>query len=152
MDRRGTDPSSAAGHWDTFLQREQHELPWLSAPWQMPHHDMCQYGITAPQRKLPGLLDQHSTDWAGQSAEDGQVRKTSAGEYQECKGIYCFGPKKAIALCRVVPRTAQRSATRISCWTCDQHLQTANSSKERKEKTRGVGTQLKPRRICFSLD
>lgn len=35
-----------------------------------------------------------STDRAGQSSEDGQVRKTSAGEYRECRS--------AIALCSAV--------------------------------------------------
>lgn len=63
-------------------------LPWLVAPRQVPHHDMPQYGLTAlpaatPQKKLTGFWI--STDKAGKSAEDGQVRKTNAGEYQECR-------------------------------------------------------------------
>lgn len=78
VDRKGTDPSCAASHWDALLWSSTCFHGWC-------HHGKCQtttckYGITAPpaaapQRKPTGLLDHHSTDRHGQSGEDRHVRK-----------------------------------------------------------------------------
>lgn len=54
-----------------------------------PRHGPTQVHSTASSctsEKLTGVQDQHSTDRARQSTEDGQVRKTIAGEYRECRG------------------------------------------------------------------
>lgn len=83
VERRGTDPSRAAGQWDTFLQSSTCFHGW----W---HHGKC-HTTTSPRMGSQHLQQLHlrksslvfwiSTDRAGKSAEDGQVRKTSAGEY-----------------------------------------------------------------------
>lgn len=102
VDRRGTDPSSTAGHQDTFQHSRRCFCGWC-------HHGKCQ-ATTCTNMKLQhhrqphpratplvgGPLDPLGTDRAGESGDDGEVRKRLALVSAKSAGMkyFQFGPQR----------------------------------------------------------
>lgn len=96
VDRRSTDPSSAAGYQDTFLHSSRCFCDWC-------HHEKC-HATTCTNmtswhcqqlhlRETPlvaGPLGPQGTDRARQIGEDGHVRKRLALISAKSAGIKCF--------------------------------------------------------------
>ena len=84
VDRRGTDPSSAAGHQDTFLHSSRcccgrcHHRKCRAATCTNMRSRHCQQLLLRETPPVAGPLDPQGTDRDGQSAEDGHVWKRLA--------------------------------------------------------------------------
>lgn len=136
MDRRETNPSSAAGHQDTFLHRSGCFCGWR-------HHGKC-HATTCTNRRsrhlrqtprVAGPHDPQGANRAGRSGEDGRVRKSLALGSAESAGMnyLVLAPKRPFPCLQSSARDCTEKYQEDLGW----HLRKASPDSKCKQREKG---------------